>query len=240
MRQDLVATVSHEVRTPLAAIYGAALTLQRTDVDLDDTLRARLLGIVVEESSRLGEIVNDLLLANQIDAGRLQANIEPCDATQLARNVVDAAKIHLPQSIDLELRAPEKLPPVAADPGQLQQVLTNLVDNAVKYSPSGGNVTLELESRGEYVRFVVSDPGLGIPPAEQRRIFEKFYRLDPDMTQGIGGTGLGLYICRELVRRVGGRIWVESQEGEGSAFYVEVPVARNGAAKAGKPVATAA
>ena len=77
------------------------------------------------------------------------------------------------------------------------------------------------------MRFLVADPGIGIPEAEQRRIFEKFYRLDPDMTQGIGGTGLGLYICRELVRRVGGRIWVESQEGEGSTFYVELPVAQS-------------
>ena len=228
MRQDLVATVSHEVRTPLAAIYGAALTLRRDDVELEEVVRERLLDIVVEESARLGEIVNDLLTANQIDAGILTATIEPCDPAELAESVVAAARTHLPSEITLELRSPDALPQVAADPGQLHQVLANLVDNAVKYSPEGGGVDVELESRGDYVRFVVRDPGLGIPAAEQRRIFEKFYRLDPDMTQGIGGTGLGLYICRELVRRVGGRIWVESREGEGSTFYVEVPVARDG------------
>ena len=114
---------------------------------------------------------------------------------------------------------------MAADPGKLQQVLANLVDNAVKYSPDGGTVTLALEQRGDHVRFLVADPGIGIPEAEQRRIFEKFYRLDPDMTQGIGGTGLGLYIARELVRRVDGRIWVEPNGGRGSVFFVEIPAA---------------
>jgi PAS domain S-box-containing protein len=227
MRQDLVATVSHELRTPLAAIYGAAMTLQRSDVELEEELRERLLQIVVEESDRLGNIVNDLLLASQLDRGNLHVAIEACDAGSLAEGVVDAARAHLPAKIELTLKKPSKLPDVAADPGQLQQVLANLVENAVKYSPGGGTVTLALERRGDQVRFAVSDPGLGIPAAEQRRIFEKFYRLDPNMTHGIGGTGLGLYICRELVRHVGGRIWVESKEGEGSTFFVELPLARD-------------
>jgi PAS domain S-box-containing protein len=226
MRQDLVATVSHELRTPLAAIYGAAITLQRADIDLQEELRERLLEIVVEESTRLSGIVDDLLLANQLDAGKLHLSIEECDASKLASSVVVAAQAHLPDGIAVELAAPGALPHVAADPGKLQQVFANLVDNAIKYSPGGGTVTVSLEARGDHVRFVVADPGIGIPAAEQRRIFEKFYRLDPDMTQGIGGTGLGLYICRELVRRAGGRIWVESQEGKGSTFYVELPVAR--------------
>jgi two-component system sensor histidine kinase VicK len=102
-------------------------------------------------------------------------------------------------------------------------VLANLLDNAVKYSPAGGDVRVRLEAAGKYVRFTVADEGLGIPVAEQSRIFEKFYRLDPDMTGGIGGTGLGLYISRELVRRVHGRIWVESNAGRGSLFHVEIP-----------------
>jgi two-component system sensor histidine kinase VicK len=109
----------------------------------------------------------------------------------------------------------------------------------VKYSPGGGTITVALERRGDQLRFSVSDPGVGIPAAEQRRIFEKFYRLDPDMTHGVGGTGLGLYICRELVRRVGGRIWVESKEGEGSTFFVELPLARDRAPKPTKSRARA-
>jgi two-component system sensor histidine kinase VicK len=104
-------------------------------------------------------------------------------------------------------------------------VIGNLVDNAVKYSPDGGEVRVAATANGGSVRFSVSDTGLGIPSSEQRRIFEKFYRLDPNMTRGIGGTGLGLYISSELVRRFDGRIWVDSREGEGSTFHVELPTA---------------
>ena len=104
-------------------------------------------------------------------------------------------------------------------------MLANLVDNAIKYSPEGGPVVLELENGDAAVRFSVVDEGLGIPASEHRRIFEKFYRLDPDMTRGIGGTGLGLYISRELVRRMDGDIWVESRLGKGSTFVVELPAA---------------
>jgi signal transduction histidine kinase len=99
----------------------------------------------------------------------------------------------------------------------------NLVDNAVKYSPGGGGIELGVESRDGAVVFSVVDEGLGIPADEHRRIFEKFYRLDPNMTYGIGGTGLGLYICSELVERMGGRIWLESEEGKGSAFFFQLP-----------------
>ena len=105
-------------------------------------------------------------------------------------------------------------------------MLINLVDNAVKYSPDGGRVTVTLKQVGAHVRFSIADEGLGIPLGEQRRIFEKFYRLDANMTRGVGGTGLGLYICRELVRRMDGRIWVTSEGlGRGSTFAVELPVA---------------
>ena len=116
------------------------------------------------------------------------------------------------------------------DAAQLQRVLANLVENAVKYSPNGGPVHVNAERSASGVRFAVRDEGLGIPAAEQDRIFEKFYRLDPQMTRGIGGTGLGLYICKELVRRVNGRIWVESQQGKGSAFFVEIPSAQSSSA----------
>jgi PAS domain S-box-containing protein len=226
MRQDLVATVSHELRTPLAAIYGSALTLRREDIDLEEALRQKLLEIIEEESSRLAEIVNDLLLASQLDTGRLQVRIERCDAEELARGVVDAARTHLPPEVQVELEPPsEPIRPVAADAEQLRQVLDNVLENAVKYSPNGGKVSVRLAPAGTHLRFAVADRGLGIPTAERSRIFEKFYRLDPGMSRGIGGTGLGLYICRELVRRVDGRIWVEPNGDQGSIFYVDIPFA---------------
>jgi PAS domain S-box-containing protein len=225
MKSDFVATVSHELRTPLAAIYGSAVTVRREDLELEDVTRDRLLQVIAEESSRLAEIVNDLLLASHLDSGRLKVAIESCDPREIASGVLEAAETHLPDNLTLQLDAPEPLPQVAADPGQLRQVLVNLVENAVKYSPDGGLVRVELTRQNGSIRFGVLDNGLGIPSGEQQRIFEKFYRVDPNMTRGIGGTGLGLYICRELVRRVGGRIWVESPTGGGSAFFVEIPVA---------------
>jgi PAS domain S-box-containing protein len=226
IRQDLVATVSHELRTPLAAIYGSALTLRREDVDLGETMQQKLLEIIVDESSRLADIVNVLLLSSQLDTGRLQVRIERCDGQELARTVVDAARTHLPPNVDVQLEAPpEPLQEVAADSGQLRQVLENVIENAVKYSPDGGVVHVRLAPAGRYLRFAVSDQGLGIPQGERGRIFEKFYRLDPSMTRGIGGTGLGLYICRELVRLLDGRIWVEPNNGRGSIFFVDIPFA---------------
>ena len=225
LKNDFVSTVSHELRTPLAAIYGAAMTLQRTDVALAEEQRRGLLSVVASESERLARIVNDVLWASRLDAGVLDVSIESCDATVLAGAVVAAARAHLPGGIELALETGPGIPPVAADPDKVRQVLVNLVDNAVKYSPDGGLVEVRVEADDRKVRFLVSDRGLGIPATEHGRIFEKFFRLDPNLTRGVGGTGLGLYICRELVLRMGGRIWVESEEGTGSTFAFELPVA---------------
>jgi PAS domain S-box-containing protein len=225
MKADFISTVSHELRTPLAAIYGAALTLQRDDVQLEGARAQELLSVVADESDRLARIVNDILWASRVDSGSLQMSIERCNAEELTESVLSAARLHLPENVTLKLNAPPDLPHVAADPDKVRQVLTNLVDNAIKYSPDGGSVQIELDRAGHRVRISVGDEGLGIPPAEQHRIFEKFYRLDPNLTRGVGGTGLGLYICRELVRRMDGRIWVEPRHPRGSKFALELPVA---------------
>ena len=221
--RDLVATVSHELRRPVAAIYGAALTLRRDDVELEVELHDKLLEMIAEQSSRLVEIIDNLLIASQLDTGTLRVAIERCDPREIATLEIDAARTHLPATIEVVLRAAGEIPSVAADPGQLRQVLGNLIENAIKYSPGGGTIDISVVPVERHVRIAIRDSGLGIPSSEQRRIFEKFYRLDPDVTRGIGGTGLGLYICRELVRRVDGRIWVESDGRSGSTFIVEIP-----------------
>jgi signal transduction histidine kinase len=225
LKTEFVSTVSHELRTPLAAIYGAAMTLRREDVVLDEEQSTTLLNVITNESDRLARTVNAILWASRLDSDTLSTTIESCDPVVLARDVVEAQRIHLPSHLRLELAPDETLPHVAADPDKVRQVLVNLVDNAVKYSPDGGEVRVQITSESQRVRFAVLDQGLGIPYAEQRRIFDKFYRLDPQMTRGIGGTGLGLYICRELVRRMEGRIWVTSEPGRGSTFAFELPVA---------------
>jgi PAS domain S-box-containing protein len=225
MKTDFVSTVSHELRTPLAAIYGAAMTLRRQDVALDEPQRDRLLEVVSSESDRLARIVNDILWASRLESGRMSIAIERCDAAGLATEVVDVLRARAPEGIAVEVIEPRGLPQVAADPDKLRQILTNLIDNAIKYSPDGGRVEVEIGRSGGRVRFRVSDQGLGVPPAEQDRIFEKFFRLDPNLTRGVGGTGLGLYISRELVLRMNGRIWVVSDGRDGSSFYVELPIA---------------
>jgi signal transduction histidine kinase len=201
------------------------LTLRRADVALAGDQRDVLLGVISNEADRLARTVNDILYASRIDTDTLRVAIESCDAVALTRDVVDAQRAHLPLGIEVHLVPEEPLPRVAADPDKVRQVLVNLVENAVKYSPDGGRVEVRLSAVGAHVRFAVADEGLGIPYAEQRRIFEKFYRLDPNMTRGIGGTGLGLYICREIIRRMNGRIYVESEPGRGSTFTFELPTA---------------
>jgi PAS domain S-box-containing protein len=225
LKSDFVSTVSHELRTPLAAIYGAALTLRREDVVLSEPQRSGLLEVIASESDRLARIVNDILWASRLESGTMQTTIETCDGVELARSVITTAQNYIPPGIKLGIKAPKTAPLIAADPDKARQVLTNLVDNAVKYSPDGGRVSIEITLEGSRMRFAVRDKGLGVPPSEHRRIFEKFYRLDPDLTRGVGGTGLGLYISRELLARMGGRIWVESSGSGGSTFFAELPLA---------------
>jgi PAS domain S-box-containing protein len=226
LKSDFIATVSHELRTPLAAIYGCARTLLRTDLSLAEPDRSRLLEVIAQESERLTRIVSDILLANQIDAGRLRISDHEFDVADLARGVVEQVEASLTgsEAISLELIAPQVVAPVSGDADKLRQVLLNLVDNAIKYSPDGGRVEVEVVQRDSGLRIAVRDSGLGISHGEQQRIFGKFYRVDPQQTRGVGGTGLGLYICRELVRRMDGRVSVSSTEGEGSTFVVELPL----------------
>jgi signal transduction histidine kinase len=226
LQSEFTATASHELRTPLAAVYGAAQTLLRHDFALDEAGRDRFIHMIVEESERLGRIVNQILLANQLDVGRMDLETEPFDANDLLNRVAEATRVHTPEhiEIDVDLADPDLL--VTADRDKVRQILLNLVENAIKYSPDGGNIELGADPVGSGVRFHVLDEGLGIPAEERTRIFDKFYRLDPDMTQGVGGTGLGLYICAGLVTRMAGRIWVEAGQEGGSAFFFELPQAR--------------
>jgi PAS domain S-box-containing protein len=233
LKSDFVATVSHELRTPLAAVYGAAMTLMRADIEFDPAQRDRLLAVIAAESDRLARIINDVLSASRLDAGTFPLAVEHCDPAALAADAVEAARTHLPEGVGVQLSVHDGIPEIAADPDMVRQVLTNLLDNAVKYSPRGGTVHVSLEAQHGRVLFAVRDEGLGIPLPEQERIFEKFYRLDPGLTRGVGGTGLGLYISRELVRRMGGRIWVASRENEGSTFFFELPLSVRGGAAPG-------
>jgi PAS domain S-box-containing protein len=224
LKDEFVATVSHELRTPLAAIYGAAETIrQRDGLDPDD--RDRLLGVISQESERLARVVEEILLAGQIDAEQLKLVEARVDAAELTQDVVARMEQHARNGVTFSLVAPDSLPALSTDPDKFRQVLINLIENAIKYSPEGGRIEVKIEPRNGHLSIAVRDDGLGIPANEQRLIFDKFYRVDPNLTRGVGGTGLGLYVCRELVRLMGGRIWVESAHGEGSTFFVDLPLA---------------
>jgi PAS domain S-box-containing protein len=224
-RSDFVATASHELRTPLAAVYGAARTLRRTDIVIPAEQHDRFLEIIVSETERLTAIVSQILLAGQLEEGRVDVATAATDLRPLAESTLDSARLRAPDEIGLRLEQ-NGAPAVAlADEDKLRQVLVNLLDNAIKYSPDGGDVTVELAGGHGRVRLSVRDSGLGIPATEQERIFEKFYRLDPALTRGVGGSGLGLFISRELVARMGGSLTVRSQPGEGATFVVDLPAA---------------
>jgi signal transduction histidine kinase len=181
--------------------------------------------MIAVQSRRLAELVEEILVAGQLDSGSLSVVTEPFDPAELVWTAAAAARLRVGADTTIDVSVPPVLPKVAGDAERTRQVLTNLVDNAVKYSPHGGRIELGVDADEEYARFTVRDEGLGIPLAEQTRIFDKFYRLDPDHRRGIGGSGLGLYICRELVRSMNGRIWVESDPGKGATFTFELPVA---------------
>jgi signal transduction histidine kinase len=230
-KTDFVATVSHELRTPLASVYGAAVTLRERFSTLDVHRRDQLLDLLTEQANRLSSIIDELLLASSL-AGRLDSRRpdlehERFDAEEVTRTIVAAARIRAPEGIEIELSTPPWLPYATGDPDKVGQVLANLVENAVKYSPSGGRIDVTIDYDAERLHFEIRDHGLGIPLDEQERIFKKFYRLDPNLTRGIGGTGLGLYISHELMRRMGGEIRVSSTPGRGSTFSFDLPIARN-------------
>ena len=221
LRSDFVATASHELRTP-----GAAETLRRRDVELDADTRERLLEVIASEASSLAEIVDQILLTNELDVHGVAVSRRSVDPVRLAESVVDAASSKAPENVSVSVRAAESdnVTAFVTDETRLRQILVNLVENAVKYSPRGGEVAVDVRREGDSIAFEIRDQGIGISVEDRERIFEKFYRADPSMSQGVGGTGLGLYIVQELVERLGGEIEVESAPGRGSSFKVGFPL----------------
>lgn len=219
-KTHLVATISHELRTPMAAVYGAAETLLRRD-DLAPEQRRELLAMIGAQAARLTAIVESVLLTSRLDRGDVEVDREPVDVTKVARATVEAMRSRLTPAVSLELEAGQDAVNAAGDADRIQQVLVNLLDNAIKYG-GGSPVTVRVDRVDGVVRLSVRDFGPGLSAAEQARIFDKFYRAGPQLTRA-GGTGLGLYISRELVRRMGGRLDVHSELGAGATFVLELP-----------------
>ncbi len=224
VRRDFVANVSHEFRTPLTAIQGFAETLLAGAID-DPQNRGRFLEIIVEHSRRLARLTEDLLMLSKMDADRLEFETRRIPVGQFIESCIETAQPRArDKDLSLTVNQAHKIPDIAGDRRRLTEVLQNLLDNAIQYTPSGGQIMVSAGPNGSVVEFTVSDTGIGIPQADQSRIFERFYRVDVARSREVGGTGLGLAISKHLVEGHGGKIWVESEIGRGSQFHFTVPI----------------
>jgi len=225
VRRDFVANVSHEFKTPLTAIGGFAETLLGGALD-DAEHRARFVEIIREHAERLGRLTDDLLKLSTIEAGQLALEFRPVDAAELLASCVETVRFNAQQKKQqVELQCAKPLPPVRGDAGRLRDVVQNLLDNAVQYTPSGGRIVVSAQAKNGDVVFDVTDNGIGIPQSDLERIFERFYRVDDARSREAGGTGLGLAIVKHIVEAHSGKIWVESKVGEGSTFHFSIPIA---------------
>jgi signal transduction histidine kinase len=224
LKSDFVANVSHELKTPLALIRLFAETLELGRVQGEGKAR-QYYQIINKESQRLTQLINNILDFSRIEAGRKEYRFAPSDVGGIVNEVVDAYRFQIEQNgFELEVRVAEDLPEVSADKEALGQALLNLVNNAIKYSRDGKYLGLEVTRRGDEVRVAVTDRGIGIAKAEQKKIFDKFYRAEDSLVHETKGSGLGLPLVRHIMEAHGGSVEVESAPGKGSTFTLVLPV----------------
>jgi signal transduction histidine kinase len=229
LKDEFITIAAHELRTPMTAIKGYASLLrkyaeQENGTGLDE-LQLEAIDTIDQSTSRLAELTEDLLDVTRLQAGRLELRLEAHDLVALVRRVVKRLQVST-QKHALAVQEPGAPAIVELDVKRIEQVLGNLLNNAIKYSPEGGTITICVgieQATGQAV-VGIHDHGIGIPRDQQAQLFNRFARADNARKAGIGGTGLGLYLCRELVERQGGRIWFESDEGKGSTFHVALPL----------------
>lgn len=222
-KSDFVSTVSHELRTPLTSIKAYTATLRRRDVEFDEDTSQEFLRVVEEETDRLTRLISDLLDISRIESGRMELKKRDFDMAQLVRIVTDKLRSQATGHA-IALDSDESVGPVYADVDKIEQVIMNLLDNAIKYSPAGGEIGVELHVKSRRVEFSVHDHGVGIPVEHLEHIFDKFHRVDNRATRKVYGTGLGLYVSKNIVEAHGGTIWAESVFGEGSTFRFTLPL----------------
>jgi signal transduction histidine kinase len=223
LKDDFVASVSHELRTPLTSIQGYVKTLLRQDVSFDSEQQRSFLETIERQGTRLHRLIEDLLVVARIEEQQVAPDLEVVDVAELGGRVVEELRSRA-SSWNIELQIDPSLPTVKTDEGKVHQVLSNLVDNALKYSEPGSTVRIVGAVDGEGVTISVHDEGQGVPQELQDRVFDRFYQVDQSSTRRVGGAGLGLYICRRLVEAIGGRVWLERSSAEGSVFAIWVPL----------------
>jgi two-component system phosphate regulon sensor histidine kinase PhoR len=225
VRQDFVANVSHEFKTPLTAIQGFAETLLGGALE-DPKNNRRFLEIMRDHANRLARLTDDLLKLARIEAGKLELEFSPVGVIEFVERCAETALMKASRKqITLDIEIPPGLLPVRGDASLLRDVLQNLVDNAIQYTPPGGRIRVSARVNSNEVVIEVADTGIGIPLIDQERIFERFYRVDAARSREAGGTGLGLSIAKHIIDAHNGRLWVESTVGEGSRFSFSIPLA---------------
>jgi two-component system phosphate regulon sensor histidine kinase PhoR len=225
LRREFVANVSHELKTPLSAIQGYCETLL-DDAAMPEATRQRFLGRILRQTERLAFLVRDLLALSRIDDERgLALPAEPCDLVPVLRDCWrDLVPMGERKRHQMQLLAPPGPVLVRAERESLVQIALNLLENAIKYTPEGGHITMRLEAAGTTALLEVADNGIGLSPQDQQRVFERFYRVDKARTSEVEGTGLGLSIVKNTVLNLGGQVGVRSELGAGSTFWVRLPV----------------
>ena len=221
LKTELLSTVSHELRTPLCSIKGYATTLMEHGAVLSPEESREFLEIIDSESDRLDELIRNLLDMSRLEAGVLRIDREPTDLSEVARACMRRVQRHTERHQLLLDWETDQL--VDVDPSRIAQVMNNLMENAVKYSPDGGEIVTAAQVQGAMLQVSVADQGVGIPQRDLHRVFDRFHRVEGEISKRVGGTGLGLAICQRLVEAHGGKIWVESRLGRGSTFYFTVP-----------------
>lgn len=224
LKTELLSTVSHELRTPLSSIKGYATTLMEHGDILAPEEAREFLEIIDSESDRLDELIRNLLDMSRLEAGVLRIDREPTDLSEVAKACMRRVQRHTERHQLLLEWETDYLADV--DASRIAQVLTNLMENAVKYSPDGGEIVTAAQAQGSMLQISVADQGVGIPQRDLHRVFDRFHRVEGEISKRVGGTGLGLAICQRLVEAHGGKIWVESRLGKGSTFYFTVPLVR--------------
>lgn len=222
LKDTFISVISHELKTPVALIKGYAGTLRREDARWDQKTVRDSAAVIEEESDRLTQLIDNLLDASRLQAGALKLNIGDVALNQLAAHVVEKFQVQSP-SRQLSIDFPPNFPVVSADADRLEQVLNNLIGNAIKYSPPDTAIRVSGRTLPREVIVTVTDQGLGIPLEEQAHIFDQFYRVDNALTRRTQGSGLGLYLTKAVIEAHHGRIWVESTLSQGSAFSFALP-----------------
>jgi two-component system phosphate regulon sensor histidine kinase PhoR len=223
MRRDFISNVSHELRTPLAALKALTETLQSGALE-DPPAAHRFVEQMETEVDSLSLMVNELLELSRIESGRVPLNVEPTPPLNIVNPAVERLQLQAERAgLTLSIECADDLPLVRADSTRVQQVVVNLLHNAVKFTPKGGRVTVSVTKQDRDILFAISDTGIGIAAEDLPRIFERFYKVD--RSRATSGTGLGLAIARHLVEAHGGKIWAESKVGKGSTFYFTIPLA---------------